>query len=177
MLSYKLYNALLSPLPDFIRIFRSPLIGGRFFNFLRLLFNSGVSPRMYIGIIILLLIASILEILRIPHYIQFYMKSKKHDSSKVIFIIGFWRSGTTHLHNLMCQDPQMCFVSTFRSIFPDSLVFDGLIKKAVGIIIPRKRFSDNLKLHVDLPQEEEFCFYHPKTIDRQEKQNEFYGTI
>ena len=33
------------------------------------------------------------------------------------------------------------------------------------------------KEHTFLPQEEEFCFYHPKTIDKQEKQNEFYGTI
>ena len=31
--------------------------------------------------------------------------------------------------------------------------------------------------HTFLPQEEEFCFYHPKTIGRQEKQNEFYNTI
>ena len=28
-----------------------------------------------------------------------------------------------------------------------------------------------------LPDEEQFCFYHPKDIKRQEKQNEFYGTI
>jgi len=33
------------------------------------------------------------------------------------------------------------------------------------------------KEHTFLPQEEEFCFYHPKTIERQEKQNEFYTTI
>ena len=33
------------------------------------------------------------------------------------------------------------------------------------------------KEHTFLPQEEEFCFYHRKTIDKQEKQNEFYGTI
>jgi len=31
--------------------------------------------------------------------------------------------------------------------------------------------------HAYLPAEEEFCFYHPKTIDRQEKQNAFYNTI
>ena len=31
--------------------------------------------------------------------------------------------------------------------------------------------------HTFLPQEEEFCFYHPKDIGRQEKQNEFYSTI
>ena len=33
------------------------------------------------------------------------------------------------------------------------------------------------KEHTFLPQEEEFCFYHPKTIDKQEKQNQFYNNI
>ena len=33
------------------------------------------------------------------------------------------------------------------------------------------------KEHTYLPMEEQFCFYHPKDIDRQEKQNEFYETI
>ena len=33
------------------------------------------------------------------------------------------------------------------------------------------------KEHTFLPQEEEFCFYHPKDIDKQEKQNDFYNTI
>ena len=33
------------------------------------------------------------------------------------------------------------------------------------------------KEHTYLPMEEEFCFYHPKDIDRQEKQNEFYEGI
>ena len=33
------------------------------------------------------------------------------------------------------------------------------------------------KEHKYLPAEEEFCFYHPKDIDKQEKQNEFYNKI
>ena len=33
------------------------------------------------------------------------------------------------------------------------------------------------KEHTYLPQEEDFCFYHPKSIEKQEKQNEFYSTI
>ena len=33
------------------------------------------------------------------------------------------------------------------------------------------------KEHTYLPAEEEFCFYHHKKIDKQEKQNEFYDTI
>ena len=33
------------------------------------------------------------------------------------------------------------------------------------------------KEYAFLPTEEEFCFYHPKEIKRQEKQNKFYDTI
>ena len=33
------------------------------------------------------------------------------------------------------------------------------------------------KEHTQLPMEEEFCFYHPKDIKRQEKQNKFYEEI
>ena len=33
------------------------------------------------------------------------------------------------------------------------------------------------KEHTFLPQEEDFCFYHHKEIERQEKQNEFYSKI
>ena len=33
------------------------------------------------------------------------------------------------------------------------------------------------KEHTYLPQEEEFCFYHPKEIEKQEKQNEKYSNI
>ena len=33
------------------------------------------------------------------------------------------------------------------------------------------------KEHTYLPMEEKFCFYHPKTISRQEQQNDFYQTI
>jgi len=33
------------------------------------------------------------------------------------------------------------------------------------------------KEYAFLPQEEEYCFYHPKTIDKQEKQNKKYSGI
>tara|TARA_R100001594_G_scaffold88702_1_gene122962 strand:- start:106 stop:729 length:624 start_codon:yes stop_codon:yes gene_type:complete len=36
---------------------------------------------------------------------------------------------------------------------------------------------EGYKEHTFLPQEEQFCFYHPKDIDRQEKQNNFYQNI
>lgn len=36
---------------------------------------------------------------------------------------------------------------------------------------------DGYKLFSTLPPQDEFCLIHPKTIDRQEKQNQFYESI
>ena len=88
-----------------------------------------------------------------------------------VFIIGHWRSGTTHLHNLLCQDPRMAYTTTYQSVFPDTLLaragrwlFEGFAR----LLIPGTRKGDNVVLGTALPQEEEFalgdktplCFYY-----------------
>lgn len=77
-----------------------------------------------------------------------------------IFILGHWRSGTTHLHNILCQDSQMGYVTTFQSVFPETLfnkigkfIFEGFAR----ILIPGTRKGDNVSLGTGLPQEEEFA--------------------
>ena len=77
-----------------------------------------------------------------------------------VFIIGHWRSGTTHLHNILCQDPQMAYTSTYQSVFPDTLfnkagrfLFEGFAR----LLIPGTRKGDNVTLGMELPQEEEFA--------------------
>ncbi len=86
-------------------------------------------------------------------------KNKTIDKAP-IFIIGHWRSGTTHLHNLLCQDKNMAYVTTYQSVFPDTLfnklgrfLFLGFSK----LLIPGTRKGDNVKLGSSLPQEEEFA--------------------
>lgn len=96
-----------------------------------------------------------------------------------VFIIGHWRSGTTHLHNLMCQDKRMGFVTTYQSVFPDTLFNSAgrfLFKGFTRLLIPGTRKGDNVTLDTENPQEEEFalgdktpvCFYYfwmfPKNI-------------
>ena len=61
--------------------------------------------------------------------------------------------------------------------FPD---YQGRIWRNRPNILWKNKVHEVLtgyKEHTFLPQEEKFCFYHPKDIDRQEKQNEFYKTI
>lgn len=92
-------------------------------------------------------------------FINGRFKDKSLDKEP-IFILGHWRSGTTHLHNILCQDPQMGYVTTYQSVFPDTLfnklgrfVFEGFAR----ILIPGTRKGDNVILGTGLPQEEEFA--------------------
>ena len=77
-----------------------------------------------------------------------------------VFILGHWRSGTTHLHNLLSQDEQMGYTTTFQSVFPDTMfnkagrfIFENFTK----LLIPQTRKGDNVTLHPSNPQEEEFA--------------------
>ena len=54
-----------------------------------------------------------------------------------------------------------------------------IYKNTPGIIWKNKvhEVLDGYKTMSLLPREEEFALYHPKTIDRQEKQNNYYDTL
>ena len=95
-----------------------------------------------------------------------------------IFIVGHWRSGTTHLHNLVSQDKRLGYLTTLQAFFPTSAVLlsrTSWLKNGVAKLLPEKRMMDNMKLGLDLPQEEEFslsclttsahhCNHFPSTI-------------
>ena len=77
-----------------------------------------------------------------------------------IFIIGHWRSGTTHLHNLLSRDPHFGYTTTYQSVFPDTLfniLGRFLFLNFTRILIPGKRKGDNVALNPSYPQEEEFA--------------------
>ncbi len=96
-----------------------------------------------------------------------------------LFIIGHWRSGTTHLHNLLCQDERFGYLSTFQAMAPGfSLVGDGTIKRFLAKIAGSRyptRLIDNIPLAFDAPQEDEFAmanlslhsFVHAFSLPRQ----------
>ncbi len=101
-----------------------------------------------------------------------------------IHVLGFWRSGTTLLHNLLCCYKHVAYPTTYHNVFPNNLFFlQGLIKGIVQFLLPERRLVDRVKMHVDYPQEEEialgnesgfsfyYWFYFPK--DHQKISDEF----
>ncbi|NCA84634.1 MAG: sulfotransferase [Clostridia bacterium] len=157
-----------------------PAVGYSVDVLIDLCINNQVSPKYYFRLLVIWLINLINWPFRTYERLVINPRFNNQAIEKApIFIIGHWRSGTTHLHNLLCQDSRMGFVTTYQSVFPDTLfnivgrfLFHGFTK----LLIPGIRKGDNVALDTANPQEEEFalgdkapvCFYYfwmfPKNI-------------
>lgn len=86
-----------------------------------------------------------------------------------IFILGHWRSGTTHLYNLLSVDPQFGYVSPLATGMPwDLLGLTRWLRPMLERALPEHRYIDNVAVTPTAPQEDEaaianMCpvsFYH-----------------
>lgn len=63
-----------------------------------------------------------------------------------MFILGHWRSGTTHLHNLLGRDPNHTFTTVYQCVFPTSfLTGEKFVPKLTGRFMTDTRTYDNVK--------------------------------
>jgi LPS sulfotransferase NodH len=76
-----------------------------------------------------------------------------------LFILGHWRSGTTHLHNLMAQDTgQFAYANTYQVVNPHTfLSTEEFNTRWFAGLLPKKRPMDNMALSFQTPQEDEFA--------------------
>jgi len=161
-----------------------PLALGSFRVWIRLLKRSGGIDRAYVWralfVTLSTFLTSPLRIWERVHYTRAVRRTDVHPAP--VFILGHWRSGTTHLHNLLCQDRNFGFLTTFQAMAPGfCLTGDGMIKrllaKAAGVRHPT-RVIDNIPLVFDAPQEDEFAlcnlspisFLHAFTLPRKARE-------
>ena len=72
------------------------------------------------------------------------------------FILGHYRSGTTHLHNLLALDPQFTAPSFFQVLNPHTFLTTE--RWAAGVadrLVVRRRFQDEMALGAGVPSEDE----------------------
>ncbi|NJM36702.1 MAG: sulfotransferase [Akkermansiaceae bacterium] len=76
-----------------------------------------------------------------------------------LFILGHWRSGTTHLHNLIAQDKaQFAFPNTYQVVNPHTfLCTEEMNTRRFAWMVPKTRPMDNMALNFQVPQEDEFA--------------------
>ncbi len=76
-----------------------------------------------------------------------------------LFILGHWRSGTTHLHNLLAQDTrQFAFANTYQVVNPHTFLgTEEGHSRRFAWMVPKTRPMDAMELSFQTPQEDEFA--------------------
>jgi hypothetical protein len=76
-----------------------------------------------------------------------------------LFILGHWRSGTTHLHNLLTRDERFAFANLYQVVFPHTfLTTEAFNSRWMAALLPKTRAGlDNVRLAWDVPYEDEFA--------------------
>jgi hypothetical protein len=88
----------------------------------QLIFNKGCSFSKLPLIIIVYLRYLILEPFRLGEIIIYERKIRKFPLDKIIFVIGHWRSGTTHLQHLLSLDENHTTTSVYHFLFADNFI-------------------------------------------------------
>jgi hypothetical protein len=72
-----------------------------------------------------------------------------------VFIVGYWRSGTTHLHNLMAESRQFGYITPLATGLPwDILGIVRFLQPLLEQALPQDRFVDNVAVTPTSPQED-----------------------
>ena len=75
-----------------------------------------------------------------------------------LFVLGHWRSGTTHLHNLLTVDERFAFPNNYQALFPHAfLSTEARSRRLIGRFLPPRRPMDNIEWDMRSPQEDEFA--------------------
>jgi hypothetical protein len=114
--------------------------------------------KYYPKVFLSLVVAGIFEILILWERLFWGKRIREYRTEKPpIFIIGFWRSGTTLLHNLLCRDPDASYTTTLQTVFPHIFLSQRWwLKPLINIMLPALRPFDNVRMDMDFPQEEEY---------------------
>ena len=145
------------------RLYEHPFIFGSFWSWIKLLWQNRSIDRQFIPRALFVTLVSLLTSpLRIYESLRFGRTVKKtvvHPSP--IFIIGHWRSGTTHLHNILVRDKNLGCVSMWQAFAPGLCLIDERLLKNPFNKIAKKmhptREIDNIPLSMDNPEEEDLA--------------------
>jgi hypothetical protein len=87
------------------------------------------------------------------------------DMPPPLFVLGHWRSGTTHLYNLLSRDPQFAWPDPIATGLPWNFLFIGrALRPLLERALPESRLIDNVAVDPDSPQEDEIALASMQTL-------------
>jgi hypothetical protein len=119
--------------------------------------NERVSPKYWLKLLRFIATSLVAEPARLYENARFEKQIEDAPlHEQPLFIMGAWRSGTTHLHNLLSQDPAYSYVTTLQCLAPHFILSQQtILRRTLAGLLPEKRLFDNVELGLDAPQEEE----------------------
>jgi hypothetical protein len=75
-----------------------------------------------------------------------------------LFLLGHYRNGTTHLHNLFTIDERFAYPNNYQVFYPHTfLSTESFQSRFLQFFMPRRRPMDNIEWTLRSPQEDEFA--------------------
>ena len=169
-----------------------PLFGANLATLIKLYRRSGGIRRGRRSLFILIMLAAIgrLPFTLVERVYVRFQRARIEPLEAPVFILGHWRSGTTHLYNVMSKADRFGFVSPFSTALPwDILLIGRLFGPILRKSLPDGRYIDNVKVDAVSPQEDEIAlanmsdisYYHaiyfPEKFDHYFNQGTFFDAL
>ncbi len=147
---------------SFANVFGPGLLGGACFGDLCQVLRENrvrVHPLRFVRLLSALQCSVMNSMQRRLEEARFASKWRDVEVSSPVFILGHWRSGTTHLHNLLTQDDRFAFPNLYQVLNPHTfLTTERINTRLTSFLLPATRFGlDNVRLHWKVPYEDEFA--------------------
>lgn len=134
-----------------------PLCGSNLSTLLRLLLTNGGIDRPNLAPATLALAVTLarLPFSTLERILMTGFYERRTQVKSPIFIVGYWRSGTTHLHNLLGQSEHFGYISPLAVGLPwDILGIVRLFQPLLELALPSDRHVDNVAVTPHSPQED-----------------------
>lgn len=115
-------------------------------------------PRVVLGMVVSVVITllTLPERLFVGLWLRLRRKSQKLPGP--VIILGYYRSGTTHLQFLLSRDPQLYSPRWTQALSPQGFAISwNLLNYFLLPLFPEKRPQDNAAFGTDIPAEDDFA--------------------
>ncbi len=135
-----------------------PMMGARFGLLLRSLTGNGPIELRNAPVLTAMVLSAMarVPIAALERYITARRLRTAPALEAPVFIIGHWRSGTTHTHNLMARSNQFGWISPLATGIPDEILTLGTwLRPMLEKMLPEDRMVDHVAVNPDSPQPDE----------------------
>ena len=141
---------------SFLRWFGPGMLGGiTFGDWFRLLCDNrfDISPRRLMRAAAITAQSAQNSVTRRLEEWRYSAKVRETEVLPPLFVLGHWRSGTTHLHNLLAVDNRFAFPNNYDALFPHAMLLtEGVQSPFMQRFLSPRRPMDNIEWTMRFPR-------------------------